>query len=462
MIRTSAFVVVALLAQQSPAVLIGQIEELVQQLKAAIIAPAPVRVTTAAELVAALKVGGVIEAAPGTYTGNFLVAKPTTLRGTAAVVLAPADRLEPTLTVLADDVTVTGLGILNGAPDRETVVVGSPTATTAAAQPHRVRFDGVTVTATAGGHRGFSLHGSGITLQAVTVTGFTEKGRDSQAVWINNGPGPYAILDSTLEASGENILVGGADPGIVGMNPSDITIRGNVIRKPESYRQITGSVKNLLELKTGIRVLIENNTFDGNWADAQAGHAIVFTVRNQEGACTWCQVDDVIFRGNILTNTVDGFAVNILGTDDTRPSRQTARITIDRNLFADSPLGIQVTNGLTGALVITNNTFPKITGRILALSTSNRPKVLTPLTFSRNVTKAGAYGITGDGSTVVGLPSLLANAVVVEWAGNLIEHHPERAVTYPDGAGNVLLPPGALAALLDPKTFKLLSGVAGY
>jgi hypothetical protein len=132
---------------------------------------------------------------------------------------------------------------------------------------------------------------------------------------------------------------------------------------------------------------------------ASPGNAIVLTVRNQGGKCTQCIVDDVTVRGNTLTNNLDGYAVNILGYDDGAVSQQTQRITIDRNLFADAPGGIQIINGVATALVITNNTMPKIAGKFLQWDKSARPKVMTPLTFSRNVLHAGAYGIMGDGST---------------------------------------------------------------
>lgn len=446
---------------QTPTQIIEQIGKLLEQLQFVLdnSTPAVTRVATSAEMIAAVAKGGDIEASPGIYTANLTLAKTLSLRGPSDVVLQPADPLTPTITVTGNDINVTGITVLNGAPDRDTIVVGSTTATSADTQPHRVRFTAMTVTGKDGkGHRGFALHGVDITLDRVTVTGFAEKGRDSQAVWICNGPGPYFIVNSTLEASGENFLVGGSPVGIVGMNPSDITFRGNTVRKPASYHT-TGTVKNLLELKTGVRVLIEGNTFDGNWPDGQSGNAIVFTVRGQAGQCPWCEVNDVIFRGNTVKNSLSGFAVNILGKDDAAPSVQTRRITLDQNLFQDSPHGIQVIGGVSEMLTVTNNTFPGITGRIFSWSHGGKPLVMTPVTFSRNVAKAGAYFATGDGTTV-GLPSMVAYSTVVEWNENIIES--KASLSYPAGTGNTIVPVGGLAALLNPTTFKLLTGTAGY
>lgn len=448
-------------ALQSPLQITQQIDALVQQLKAALATGAS-QPTTAAALVDALAAGGVVQPTPGVYIGNFVIRVPVDLRGGPDVVLRPADLFEPTLTVLANDVTVGALTVENGRPDRDTVVVGSASATTVAAQPHRVRLATQVVSPSGYGHRGYALHGVDITLDGARCLGFLEQYRQSQCVWINNGPGPYTITRGVFEGSGENLLVGGADPAIPGVVPADITITQNVFRKPQAWRTSPGSVANLLELKNARRVRIEGNTFDGVWADVQAGHAIQFTVRNQDGACTWCVVDEVTFRGNVLTNLADGFAVNILGSDYTHPSGQTTRLTIDHNLFLGTLAGgVQILNGVTEALILTHNTFPSVDTKLLSFSQLNGPVVTTPLTFVANVAQAGAYGITGDG-TGVGLPTLATYTRVVAWDENLIEHHPDRTLSYPGGTGNTYVAPGGLASLLHPTTFKVLSGTKGY
>jgi hypothetical protein len=461
--RTALLALLLLAQSQTPAQLIDQLQGTLEQLRAAITTPPPqpggVTVTDAAALVGALRTGGAITVAPGTYSGNFTISKPTTLAAAGATLVA-ADGFTPTLKVAANDVIVRGLAVQLGNPDRDAIVVGTADATSADAQPHRVRFEDVKVlpSAKGGGHRGFALHGSDITLQRVSVLGFYEKGRDSQAVWILNGPGPYAVLDSVLEASGENILIGGATPGIVGMNPADITIRGNTIRKPDSFRTL-GTVKNSVEAKIGLRVLVEGNTIDGNWTDGQAGSPIVITARGQ-GDCPWCTVDDVTIRGNTVRRAPDGFAVNVLGRDDSGPSGQLRKLTIDRNLFAESPNGFQVINGVADALVVTNNTLPRVASRFLQFSGSTSTKVITPITFSRNVLRTGDYGIMGDGSTGPGLASLTSYTTVVEFSGNVIEMSDLRTIALPPN--NQIVKAGALAALLNPTTLKLLAGGAGY
>jgi regulation of enolase protein 1 (concanavalin A-like superfamily)/pectate lyase len=59
---------------------------------------------------------------------------------------------------------------------------------------------------------------------------------DAQAIAVFNGAGPFRIENNYLEASGENVLFGGADPRTANLVPSDITIRHNYFVKPLSWR----------------------------------------------------------------------------------------------------------------------------------------------------------------------------------------------------------------------------------
>ncbi len=91
--------------------------------------------------------------------------------------------------------------------------------------------------------------------------------------------------------------------------------------------------------------------------------------------------------------------------------------------------------GVDGALTVRRNTFPAIKNNWFAFSGKGP---LTPLTVTGNVTRSGSYGISGDGSTAVGAPSLKL-AKVVAFRGNIIEQTAERRVVWPDG--NTLLAP---------------------
>jgi PKD repeat protein len=92
----------------------------------------------------------------------------------------------------------------------------------------------------------------------------------------------------------------------------------------------TWLVKNLFELKNASQVLVEDNIFENHWQDGQAGWALVVTPRN-DGACTWCIVEHVQFRYNLVRNVAGG--VNMLGHDSPAVTRQTNNIDIQQNLF---------------------------------------------------------------------------------------------------------------------------------
>ena len=55
------------------------------------------------------------------------------------------------------------------------------------------------------------------------------------------------------------LMIGGTDPALMGVTPSDIQIVGNHITRPLEGRPKNYVEKNLLELKTGRRVRITGN-----------------------------------------------------------------------------------------------------------------------------------------------------------------------------------------------------------
>jgi len=59
---------------------------------------------------------------------------------------------------------------------------------------------------------------------------------DAQAIAVFNGAGPFTIVNNYLEASGGNVLFGGADPKTPSLVPTNITIRRNHFLKPLAWR----------------------------------------------------------------------------------------------------------------------------------------------------------------------------------------------------------------------------------
>src|SRR4029077_3526512 len=184
-----------------------------------------------------------------------------------------------------------------------------------------------------GQKRGIALNSATTTVVNSYISDIKSSQSDAQAIQGSNGPGPYLIANNYLEASGENIMFGGADPFIANLVPSDITIKQNYISKPVSWRGQAWTVKNLIELKNGQRITIDGNLIENNWAAAQIGYAILLTPRNQDGSAPWTVVQQVQFTNNIVRHVASVF--NVLGNDNLNASRTTNAITIRNNLFLD-------------------------------------------------------------------------------------------------------------------------------
>lgn len=255
-----------------------------------------------------------------------------------------------------------------------------------------------------GSRRGVALNSRHSAIVDSHLADFKEATADSQAIAGWNGAGPFRIENNYLEAAGENVMFGGADPSVPDLVPADIVVARNHMAKPlrwqkghPQYEGADWAVKNLFELKNARRVLVEGNVFERNWVHAQNGFAILFTVRNQDGGAPWSVVEDVTFANNIVRHV--GSGINILGRDDNHPSEQTRRIAIRNNLFLDvggtwgNGRLFQLLDG-THSVSIDHNTALQ-TGSIL-FGGDHAPH--TAFVFQNNVMPHNEHGITGSGT----------------------------------------------------------------
>ncbi|MDX2029587.1 MAG: BACON domain-containing carbohydrate-binding protein, partial [Blastocatellia bacterium] len=277
--------------------------------------------------------------------------------------------------------------------------------TTLAQVPHDLIFDRVYIHGAPAFtlRRGIALNSASTAIINSYIADCHEVGVDSQAIGGWNGPGPFKIVNNYLEGAGENFILGGSDPVIPNLVPSDVEFRRNHCYKPLSWRiddpSYAGTpwgVKNLFELKNAQRLLIDGNLFEHNWTMAQNGIAILFTVRNQDGTAPWSVVQDVTFTNNIVRQVAGG--INLLGLDNNNPSLATRRIRIANNLLAE--VDGQKWNGAgiafqfvasPGDLTIENNTILH-SGNIIAAGDTPTE----PLIFRNNLFPHNEFGIKGD------------------------------------------------------------------
>lgn len=332
----------------------------------------------------------------------------------------------------AHHVRLVGLEIRPVAGSRILTVVafGSGRERSEAAMPHDLRLERCYIHGdpVLGARRGVAMNGRALAVVDSYLSDFKEVGADSQAIAGWSGAGPFQITNNYLEAAGENIMFGGADPSIEGLVPADIDIRRNHLAKPIAWKfdepGFSGprwSIKNLLELKNARRVLIEGNVLERNWADAQNGFAVLFTVRNQDGSAPWSVVEDVVFVNNIVRATASG--INILGRDNNFPSEMVARVTVTNNLFEGIGEPRWTAGGGSGRLLqLLAETRDIVVEHNTALQTGNLitidGRAHAGFVYRNNIARHNDFGIIGEGRGI-GLDSIGAYLPGAVIAGNV-------------------------------------------
>src|ERR1700691_16655 len=145
--------------------------------------------------------------------------------------------------------------------------------------------------------RGIDLNAVNGTVMFSNIWGIVNAGQDSQAINVNNTPGPGLILGNYLEATGENLMFNtectitvsgsgstGFVPGDSGIStcpaPSGFTVRLHHLKNQMAWQPLPAGcpsslsncydVKNHSEVKHGQRILYDSNIFDTTFAGAQA------------------------------------------------------------------------------------------------------------------------------------------------------------------------------------------------
>jgi hypothetical protein len=200
------------------------------------------------------------------------------------------------------------------------------------------------------------------------------RGGEGQVIGGWGSPGPLRIENNYLEGGTIGMLVGGADPNIQGLIPSDITVRRNHFFKPLAWKGVY-QVKNSFELKNAQRVLVEGNVFENNWQDAQSGYMILFTPLSQANLAPWTTVRDVTFRNNLLRNSDQGFMIAA------------------RNAYTSAGLAPVQLNEVTKRVLIENNVLDRVGGRAFMVYNETED-----VTIAHNVSNGADFGflLLGD------------------------------------------------------------------
>lgn len=165
---------------------------------------------------------------------------------------------------------------------------------------------------------------------------------DSRAINIEVGPGPGRVENNTFENVVGITLFVSDDAGDANPPPSDYTVRRNRFLTSDAYNAISPQSngrnyyrRHHLELKRGIRFLVEGNVFDGGWTSVNQGASVVLTPRTGPSFAPKSKagITDFLFRHNVLRNTPEGFL--IIGHTDSgfHQTLTTQRVGILNNLF---------------------------------------------------------------------------------------------------------------------------------
>ena len=221
---------------------------------------------------------------------------------------------------------------------------------------------------------------------------------DSQGIVGWNGPGPYLIQNNHIEGGHQGLFFGGADPSIQNLNPSDITIIGNHITRPQSWKGIW-QTKTIIESKNARRMLIEGNVIENVWPDAQAGYAVLLKSENQGGTAPWTQTTDVTVRYNVIRNVGNG--INLAANPSVNPAVPAARIDIYDNqvsnlgLFGADAIPLQIL-GNVADVIVAHNTWSNAGYMAVSFDAYANQR----LVMHSNIIPNGSYGIKGSGTSV--------------------------------------------------------------
>jgi hypothetical protein len=269
----------------------------------------------------------------------------------------------------------------------------------------------------------------------IAITGLCTDANAIEGGVSDTQDGPFKIEDNFLEASGEGIMFGG---GAATLTPTDIEILGNHFWKPWQWmpgnQPFVGGpngrpfiVKNHLELKNAVRVLVDGNLMQNVWGGfTQYGHGILLSPKSQHvrhrrhrhderrsrDTCPRCQVTDITIRYVYLSHAGGGIVLATSLSGNGRNGGEAlsgTRFSIHDVVFDD--LSIQY-KGAGDAFVIANSwarnpvntftinhvtAFPDPANSMMFIGNDVRTAPMYGFVFTNNLLLIGRYPIWNTG-----------------------------------------------------------------
>ncbi len=174
---------------------------------------------------------------------------------------------------------------------------GSAAQNSLALVPHHINLSHVYVHGdpAIGQKRGIALNAASVSIVDSHISDCKGVGQDTQAIGGWNGPGPFTIENNYLEAAGENVMFGGADPAIPDLVADGITFRRNYVSRPMSWRNpiiampqgVTGTTETGGSLPGGVyayRVIARRLVYQSTIGRSTASQEVVVTAATDGSA----------------------------------------------------------------------------------------------------------------------------------------------------------------------------------
>lgn len=309
-------------------------------------------------------------------------------------------------------------------------IVAMGDATTSLAKlPKYITFDRCLVHTASGSTNyvrgGIDLNATYSSVIFSNIWGIVNTDKDTQAILMQNTPGPILISYNDLEATGENILTvtecvpkGYTGAGIPGCPvPSDITVTKNHLIKQASWQKGPAGcdsnkagtcyvIKNTFECKMCQRELVDSNWFDTTFLQFQQG---TFAIMNCPAAGPYTCTDWTV-TNNLFTH---GSAVAVIAGNGNSQTGQ--RVLFRNNLAVDisgvtwGGLGLSFQLQGTAGFIADHNTVINTPPQYLnglMFSDPVSPPTDTGFVWTNNISYASpSFAGMTPGQTIAALPS---------------------------------------------------------